>query len=79
VIFTTGIDGAKLRKFVEMRRQAGAPLSKVFMSEQDDLDPKDEKWLKNHLDALEFFEPSDEEEFSDMDMDMDDVDEDDSD
>lgn len=68
-ILTTGIHGARMKEFVEARRIAGVPLAKVSMSEEDHVDEKDEKWLRNHLESLEFFEPSDsEEEVSDDDL-----------
>lgn len=61
-LMTTGVDGPAMKKFVEARRQGGAPLSKVSMSDDDDLEDKEERWLRDHLDELEFFEPSDSEE-----------------
>ncbi|KAE9404063.1 hypothetical protein BT96DRAFT_955791 [Gymnopus androsaceus JB14] len=61
-LITTGIDGAAMRKFVEARKQGGAPLSKVSMSEEDFLEEKEEKWLREHLVELDFFEPSESEE-----------------
>lgn len=61
-LMTTGIDGPAMRKFVEARRLGGAPLSKVSMSDDDVLEDKEERWLRAHLDELEFFEPSDSEE-----------------
>jgi hypothetical protein len=70
-ITTTGIEGYKMKQFVDARRAAGFPLSKVLMSEDDDVDAKDELWLRHHLDTLEFFEPSDSEE--DVELDDDEV------
>lgn len=74
-ITTTGIQGSKMKQFVEARKAAGVPVKKVFMSEEDEVDEKEEKWLRGHLDALEFFEPSDSEEEL-IDIDEDDLDED---
>lgn len=45
-ISTTGISGDTMRKFVEARRAAGHPIKRVYMGEDDEMDPKDEKWLK---------------------------------
>jgi hypothetical protein len=45
-IYTTGISGDAMRKFVEARRAAGHPIKRVFMGEDDDVEPKDENWLK---------------------------------
>jgi len=73
-ITTTGIEGAKMKQFVETRRAAGIPLTKVLMSEEDDVDIKEEKWLRDHLETLEFFEPSDSEEEVDIDEDDPDMD-----
>ncbi|KAK0188017.1 hypothetical protein F5146DRAFT_1061624 [Armillaria mellea] len=61
-VTTTGISGKKMRSFVEARKRVDAPISKVLMSERDDIDEKDEKWLSGHLEEFEFFEPSDSEE-----------------
>ncbi|KAF9468599.1 hypothetical protein BDZ94DRAFT_1183403 [Collybia nuda] len=74
-ITTTGIQGSKMRQFVEIRRAAGFPVKKVFMSEEDQIDEKEEKWLRANLDSLEFFEPSDSEEEL-IEIDEDDLDED---
>ncbi|KAJ4000408.1 hypothetical protein F5050DRAFT_1731399 [Lentinula boryana] len=82
-LMTTGIDGSVMRNFVEVRKQGGAPLSKVSMSEEDDLDEREETWLREHLDELDFFEPSDSEEEIEVEIDdpeeMDDDDDDDDD
>ncbi|KAF9077637.1 hypothetical protein BDP27DRAFT_1208449 [Rhodocollybia butyracea] len=59
---TTGIDGWRMKQLVEARRRGGAPLSRVFMSEEDDLGEKEENWLRAHLEELDFFEPSSDEE-----------------
>ncbi|KAJ4482169.1 hypothetical protein J3R30DRAFT_3286304 [Lentinula aciculospora] len=72
-LMTTGVDGTTMRKFVEARKQGGAPLSKVSMSEEDHLDEKEETWLRDHLDELDFFEPSDSEEEIEMEIDEDDM------
>lgn len=61
-VTTTGISGKKMRSFVEARKRVDAPISKVLMSERDDVEEKDEKWLSGHLEEFDFFEPSDSEE-----------------
>ncbi|KAF8073848.1 hypothetical protein FPV67DRAFT_1479533 [Lyophyllum atratum] len=66
-ITTTGIDGADMRAFIEARKAAGVPIKRVMMSEEDDIEDKDEKWLRAHVEELDFFEPSDsEEEYVDL-------------
>ncbi|KAK0201729.1 hypothetical protein DFS33DRAFT_1015103 [Desarmillaria ectypa] len=76
-VTTTGISGKKMRTFVEARKRADAPISKVLMSERDDVEEKDEKWLSGHLEEFEFFEPSDsEEELIEIDDDEIDIDDD---
>ncbi|KAG5640145.1 hypothetical protein DXG03_000932, partial [Asterophora parasitica] len=71
-VTTTGIPGAEMRQFVEARRAAGVPIKRVMLSEEDDVDEKDEKWLRAHVEEFDFFEPSDsEEEFDDVDGDED--------
>ncbi|KIK69568.1 hypothetical protein GYMLUDRAFT_33944 [Collybiopsis luxurians FD-317 M1] len=73
VLMTTGIDGLRMKRMVEARKQGGAPLSRVSMSEEDDLEEKDETWLRAHLDELDFHEPSDSEEEMEMEIDADDI------
>lgn len=61
-ITTNGIDGKTMRNFVEARRAAGAPIKKVFMSEEDQISERDEEWLTKHTETFKFFEPSDSED-----------------
>ncbi|KAG6856529.1 hypothetical protein H0H87_003454 [Tephrocybe sp. NHM501043] len=69
-ITTTGVTGPEMRTFVESRKVAGAPLRRVMMSEDDEIDEKDVIWLRSQVEELEFFEPSDsEEEFDSEDED----------
>ncbi|KAF5369445.1 hypothetical protein D9758_002646 [Tetrapyrgos nigripes] len=75
-IATNGIDGKQMKKFVEVRKAAGAPIARVSMSEDDVVDEREEAWLRDHLEELEFFEPSDEEE---IEVDVSDIDEEDED
>lgn len=70
---TTGIEGSRMRAFVEARKTAGVPLKKVFMSQEDEVNEKEEKWLRDNLEALEFFEPSDTEEEMELEVDDDGV------
>uniref|UniRef100_A0A0W0F3N2 Uncharacterized protein n=1 Tax=Moniliophthora roreri TaxID=221103 RepID=A0A0W0F3N2_MONRR len=56
-IYTTGVSGTAMRKFVEARRSGGVPLKKVGMSGDDEVDNRDEKWLKDNVDEFEYFEP----------------------
>ncbi|GLB38500.1 putative F-box-like [Lyophyllum shimeji] len=65
-ITTTGIDGAEMRAFIEARKAAGVPVKRVMMSDEDEVEEKDERWLREHLEELEFFEPSDSEEYVDI-------------
>lgn len=62
MITTRGIDGPTMRAFVEARRAAGFPVKQIMMSEGDEIGLKDEKWLRAHVEELDFFEPSDSEE-----------------
>ncbi|KAF5389171.1 hypothetical protein D9757_003520 [Collybiopsis confluens] len=73
-LMTAGIDGSKMKRMVEARKQGGAPLLKVSMSEEDDIEEKEEKWLREHLDEFDFHEPSDEsEEELETEIDVDDI------
>jgi len=59
-----GVDGAAVRKFVAVRKAAGAAVSELLMSDRDrdDMDEKDERWLRANVSTFDFFEPSDSEE-----------------
>jgi len=65
-ITTTGVDGAEMRAFIEARRAAGVPIKRVMISEADVVEEKDEKWLRTHVEEVDFFEPSDSEEYVDL-------------
>ncbi|KAJ6559236.1 hypothetical protein DFH09DRAFT_523809 [Mycena vulgaris] len=58
----SGIEGKQVRRLVAARKAAGAPLSKVLVSDRDYVDDRDEKWLRANLETFNFFEPSDSEE-----------------
>ncbi|KAG5641418.1 hypothetical protein DXG03_005263, partial [Asterophora parasitica] len=73
-IITTGISGAQMRFFVQARRIAGVPMRRVMLSMEDDVHPVDEKWLRAHVEELDFFEPSDSEADFEEDLDSDDSD-----
>ncbi|KAJ3763672.1 hypothetical protein EV360DRAFT_33014 [Lentinula raphanica] len=66
-LMVSGIEGPTMIKFVEARKKGGAPLVKLSLSELDNVDDKEEEWLKAHLEELDFFEPSDSEEELDVD------------
>ena len=56
-IYTTGIDGRQMKSFVEARSKGGVPLKRVGMSDDDEVDEREEKWLKENVEEVEFFEP----------------------
>jgi hypothetical protein len=71
-IWTSGILGQQMKRLIETRKAAGVPIKRVFMSQQDEVGGREEKWIKDHVETLEFFEPSDsEEDYVDMDVDDD--------
>ncbi|KAF9483450.1 hypothetical protein BDN70DRAFT_851506 [Pholiota conissans] len=59
---TNAVDGYRLKQLVETRKKLGAPIKRIFMSYNDRVSEKEEKWLRDNLEELEFFEPSDSEE-----------------
>lgn len=70
-ITSTGIDGKRMKKFVEGRRLGGAPLKGVYMSQEDDVEEKEENWFRKHVDNFDYFEPSEsEDEFDEYDEEM---------
>jgi hypothetical protein len=62
-IWTIGVVGEQMKTFIEARKAAGVPIKKVFMSEDDEVDDNQTQWIREHVEALEFFEPSDGEDF----------------
>ena len=65
-IWTTGIYGLQMKMFIEMRQAAGMPIKRVFMSQEDAVGEKEERWIKDHVESLEFFEPSDSEDIDEL-------------
>lgn len=70
-IWTSGIYGQQMKTLIEKRQAAGVPIKRVFMNQDDDVGEKEEKWIKDHVETFEFFQPSD---FEDDDDDVDDDD-----
>ncbi|KAF8964373.1 hypothetical protein BDZ97DRAFT_1700473 [Flammula alnicola] len=61
-ITTNEVTGAQVKELVIARRKLGAPLKRVFMSHNDLVTKKEEKWLRENVEELDFFEPSDSED-----------------
>ncbi|KIY46548.1 hypothetical protein FISHEDRAFT_47130 [Fistulina hepatica ATCC 64428] len=73
-VVTQGIDGIYMRKFIQARKEAGSPLKKVSMAEDDELEAEDEDWIKANVEDFDIFEPSDDEdEDEDIEMDEDEI------
>jgi hypothetical protein len=71
-IWTTGITGEQMKHLITIRKATSVPIKRVFMSSQDTPHVRDERWIKEHVESLEYFEASDsEEEITEVDMDMD--------
>lgn len=70
-----GISGASVQKLVITRKEAGAPLTQVFIGSLDAVSKKEESWFRANVDQFDFFEPSDDEqdavEVDPMEMDTD--------
>ncbi|KAJ7794139.1 hypothetical protein B0H14DRAFT_2923868 [Mycena olivaceomarginata] len=70
-----GISGASVQKLVMARKEAGAPLTQVFIGSLDSVSKKEENWFRANVDQFDFFEPSDDEqdavEVDPMEMDTD--------
>jgi len=78
-IWTSGIFGPQMKKLIEMRKAAGMPIRRVFMSRQDAVGECEENWLKDNVETFEFFEPSDMEDTDVSEMEEEDDDDDDDD
>ena len=61
-ITTSGLEGKQLKALIIARRDAGAPLKKILVNEDDDLASDDESWIRENVDDLQFYEPSDSED-----------------
>ncbi|KAF9543303.1 hypothetical protein CPC08DRAFT_430226 [Agrocybe pediades] len=60
---TSDVDGAEIKQLIIARRALGAaPLKRVLMSHHDHISKKDEKWIRDNVEELEFYEPSDSED-----------------
>jgi len=58
-ITTTGLDGESIKALVIARRDAGVPLKKVHMAVSHNISTDDELWIRDNVEELRFYEPSD--------------------
>ena len=56
------VSESRIKRLVMARKVAGAPLKTLRLSNDDCISTKTQEWLKNHVEVLEFFDPSDSEE-----------------
>ena len=49
-----GCDGGRLKKFIISRRDAGAPLKRMVLNENDDISKEDEHWIRRNVQDLRF-------------------------
>lgn len=62
-ITTSGLDGEQLKTLIIARRDAGAPLKRIFVNKKDDdLTSDDESWIRKNVDDFQFYESSDSED-----------------
>ncbi|KAF9049663.1 hypothetical protein BDZ89DRAFT_1006531 [Hymenopellis radicata] len=70
---TRSLDSQQVRGYLEARKKAGKPISRLAMSCQDEVEDKDARWFESNLEDFQRFEPSDsEEELVELDDDEDD-------
>ncbi|KAF9013503.1 hypothetical protein BDQ17DRAFT_1343546 [Cyathus striatus] len=74
-----GISGDRLKLLVEKRKELGHPLKKMCIPEEAEMEEEDEEWLRQNLESLEYFEPSDYDTDEEMELEPDegDIDSDD--
>jgi len=71
---TNEVEGSDIKELIIARRALGAaPLKRVLMSHHDHISKKDEKWIRENVEELDFYEPSDSDEDID-DFDIEEVD-----
>ncbi|KAF7314227.1 hypothetical protein MKEN_00895100 [Mycena kentingensis (nom. inval.)] len=61
-----GLDGDELQTLVKARKAMKVPLAQLWVSTRDEVDSKDDEWLKKNVETFDYYEPSDE---SDLEMD----------
>lgn len=62
-----GSNGDTLRQIVEARIKAGLPLKKLFIDFETEVDKGADSWLRENVEGVEYFENSDEDDFTDDD------------
>ena len=70
-ILTTGLSIKEMKALILARRDAGAPLKRIHIAISEDYDvpgTDDELWIKDNVEELYFFDPSDSEEEYESDM-----------
>ena len=55
-VSTSGITGPEMRGFVEIRKNAGVPIKRLYMNEDDAMSTDDETWFKSNLEEFDFFD-----------------------
>ncbi|KAI0269814.1 hypothetical protein BC834DRAFT_1014196 [Gloeopeniophorella convolvens] len=58
---TAGVTGAQMRELVRQRAEV-RPLKRVLMDHGVDVSPEDEDYLRRHVESLEYFDASDDED-----------------
>ncbi|KAF7299092.1 hypothetical protein MIND_00857500 [Mycena indigotica] len=57
-----GKEGSDLKKLVIARKAMGVPLKQVLICRRDYVSPRDDKWLRENVETLEYFEASESED-----------------
>jgi len=60
-----GSRGEVLRQIVDARLKVGLPLKKLCIDYGSGIDKEDDSWLRGNVEVIEYFEDSDEDDFSD--------------
>lgn len=61
-LYVSGTFGTAVRYLVEKRREAGVPLSSLYVEESCDVEDEDIEWLKKNVEIFDFFEGSDDDD-----------------
>ncbi|PPQ65841.1 hypothetical protein CVT26_000775 [Gymnopilus dilepis] len=68
---TNEVEFDEIKALILKRKEIGIPIKSLFVSQLDGITKKEEKWLRENLEELEFFEPSDsDEDFEDEDIEI---------
>ncbi|KIM38602.1 hypothetical protein M413DRAFT_239595 [Hebeloma cylindrosporum] len=62
-LVTNGASGEEVKQLLRVRKKLGVPLKWVTMNQEDPLTAKEERWIRENVEELNFFVPDSEKDF----------------